>query len=270
MPLVVMITVSLTLIAAVMLSRQSANALSVKRQIGLLESHHTKRGIQSAIDAWFKRGQSRSFRDRIGPDGLIAEIEVPDGITTGATGIEKVRLFVTDAQDKVLADFSGLQGQTLLDARDLAGTFKERSPELFQTQTRTLGPMSVSAASASPEVLLAAVYAVTESANEGSNFVASVLKLRGDGPIDAQAFNQAVIDAELTPEKQAKLLRLVAAETLLWRLRADVVRGDTVVDGYDGFLLSESRGGRNAGGGGQRRSSILTLDRRRPGVNSQP
>ncbi|MEK6701463.1 MAG: hypothetical protein AABZ53_04310 [Planctomycetota bacterium] len=271
MPLVIMITVSLTLLTAVVMSRQSAHGLSARRQIGLLESHHVKRGIQGAIDAWLRRGQSRPFRERIGPDGLIAEIEVSDGITPSATGTEKVRLSVIDAQDKVLVDFSGLQGQTLLDARDFAGSFKERSPEEFARQTRTLGPVAVSAASASAEVLSAALFAVTESANEGSEFVSSVMSMRGAGPMNPQAFNQAIIDAGLTPEKQSKLLRLVVPETSLWKLRADIVRGDTVIDGYDGLLLTEGRGPRMAGSSGsQRRSAILTLDRRKSGVNSQP
>lgn len=270
MPLVIMITVSLTLLTAVVMSRQSAHRLSAQRQLGLLESHHVKRGIQNTLEVWLRRGQSRPFKDRIGQDGLIAKIEVPDGITPNATGIEEIRLYVADAQDKVLIDFSGLQGQTLLDARDLAGTFKDRSPAEFQSQTRTLGPVAVSAASASAEVLSAVLFAVTESANEGSEFVSSIMAMRGAGPIDAQAFNQAIIDAGLPPEKQAKLLRLVVPDTSLWKLRADIVRGDTVIDGYDGLLLTETRGPRSGGIQNTRRSAILTLDRRKSGVNSQP
>lgn len=253
MPLVLMITMALTLAAAFILQRQSTQSIIIRREVGQYESHHTTRGVADVIDAWMSGGgRYRSFRDRIDADGRILDITVPDGLSANSKGGDILRLFVKDAQGALLADFSGLTGQTLRDARDALDALKAESPSGWNRLTRVIGPVTISLTEAPREVLSALVQGITGSIHDGQGFVTSVLKARDEGPIDAQVLNQCILDADLTPELQAKLTRMVTSETTFWALRVDVLRGGTALVGrYEGYLTTTQGAAARASPGGQ-------------------
>ena len=238
MPLVLMITMMLTLTAAYILQRQSTQAIVVRRQLGQYEGHHAARGIADVLDAWLTGGgRYRSFRDRIDADGRILDITVPDGLSANSDGGDILRLYVKDAQGTLLSDFSGLTGQNLRDARDALDALRGEAPANWNQLTRVLGPTTVSLTEAPKEVLSSIVQAATGSIHDGQDFVTAILKARAETVIDAQILNQAVLDAGLTPEQQGKLTRMVTPETTFWTLRADILQGGTrLVARYEGFL----------------------------------
>lgn len=258
MPLVLMLTVVLTLAASYILQRQSTQFLVVRRQVGQYESHHTTRGIADMIDSWLTHGPKfRTFRERLDGEGRFLDITVPDGLVAQSGGNDIIRIYVKDAQGTLLSDFAGLQGQPLKDCKEALDALKADAPTNWRDMTRTLGPTVVSIAEAKREVLSAVVQAVTGSVHDGQDFVRSVLEMQG-GAIDAQAMNQAVLDAGLNPEQQAKLSRMITSETTFWSLRVDVLReGRTVVARYQGFLNAGSVS--RAGGQTARKGHVLNL-----------
>jgi hypothetical protein len=253
LPLVLMITMALTLTAAYILQRQGTQAIVTRRQVGQYEGHHATRGIADVIDAWMTGGgRYRSFRDRIDGEGRILDITIPDGLNANSQGGDVLRLYVKDAQGSLLADFSGLTGQTLRDAREALDALKSEDPRGWQGFTRVLGPTTVSLAEAPREVLSSIVQAATGSIHDGQGFVTSILKARDQGPVDAQAMNQAVLDADIPPDQQAKLTRMLSAETTFWTLRVDVLRGgDRLVERFEGYLTTTQTPARSSGQSGQ-------------------
>lgn len=260
MPLVLMLTMVLTLTAAFVLQRQGAQAMIQKRLLAQYESHHTTRGVADVIEAWLSGGgRFKSFRERIDGEGKILEISVPDGLSSKSQGSDVMRITVKDAQGTLLSDFSGLTGQGFLDAKSSLDAIKEDNPTNWRSFTRPMGPTQVSLVEAKREVLSAIVQGITGSIHEGQGFVTSVLELRDQGPVDAQALNQALIDAQLPPEQQAKLSRMITSETTFWTLRIDVMRnGSLLIGRYEGYL-STSGPARNAGQGQTRKGHVMNL-----------
>jgi hypothetical protein len=118
MPLVLMLTMVLTLTAAFVLQRQGSQSMIQRRHMAQYESHHTTRGVADVIEAWLTGGgRYKSFRDRIDGDGKILDITVPDGLSVKSQGSDVLRISVKDAQGTLLSDFSGLTGQSFLDSK---------------------------------------------------------------------------------------------------------------------------------------------------------
>lgn len=260
MPLVLMLTMVLTLTAAFVLQRQGAQAMIQRRHLAQYETHHTTRGVADVIEAWLSGGgRFKSFRDRIDGEGKILEIMVPDGLSAKSQGSDVMRISVKDAQGTLLSDFSGLTGQGFLDAKASIDALKEDAPTNWRTFTRPMGPVQVSLAEAKREVLSAIVQGITDSIHDGQGFVSSVLELRDQGPVDAQALNQALIDAQLPPEQQAQLSRQITSETTFWTIRIDILRNGTLLVGrYEGYLSTTSTG-RSANQGQTRKGHVMNL-----------
>ncbi len=260
MPLVLMLTMVLTLTAAFVLQRQGAQSMIQRRHVAQYESHHTTRGVADVIEAWLSGGgRFKSFRDRIDGEGKILEITVPDGLSAKSQGSDVMRISVKDAQGTLLSDFSGLTGQAFLDAKASLDAIKQEAPTNWRTFTRPMGPTQVSLMEAKREVLSAIVQGITDSIHEGQGFVTSVLELRDQGPVDAQALNQALIDAQLPPEQQAQLSRMITSETTFWTIRIDILRnGSLPIGRYEGYL-STTGPSRGANQGQSRKGHVMNL-----------
>jgi len=262
MPMVLLLTLMVGVIVASLMERQSAYSLTSRRQVGQYESHHIARSINSAVEAWLQTVRGRPIREMIDSEGKLVEIRCDGGFGPRSGGSETLRLFLKDAQDRVRVDFAGLTGQTLQDAQRLVRAAKDALGDDLGGLSRALGPVAVSAGSASQELIEAAVSAATDSSTSGTGFVSTLLELRGQGPLTAQAFNQALIDGGFTPEQQASVARLVASDTTFWSLRVDVVQGDRVVDRYEGYLSSTPQGrGAGSGAATSRRGNVIGLER---------
>jgi hypothetical protein len=260
MPLVLMLTMVLTLSAAFIIQRQNTQYTITRRHVAQYDAHHTTRGIADVIDAWLSGGgRYKSFRDRIDGEGRILEISVPDGLSARSSGPDMLRVMLEDGQGTLLSDYSGLTGQTLLDAKRALDALKAENPGDWRRFTRPMGPVTVSVVEAPREVLSAMVQGITESTLEGQGFVSSLMSARDAGPVDAAALNQAMLDAQLPPEQMAALQRVLTSETTFWKLRIDVLRGGTErVARYDGFLSSMTAA-RTNNPGQSRKGHVMNL-----------
>jgi|CXWL01.1.fsa_nt_gi hypothetical protein len=263
LPLVIMITMALSLGTAIILERNGATALSIRRQLNQHSDHHTSFGIRDIVDAWIRAGQQQAFRERVGEDGRLVDIEFPEGFNARSTSPEILRVWVRDAQDTVLADLTGLTGQTLRDARSMLQAVHDRTGNDWLSYTRKLGPAQISAQKASRDVLSAVVFAATESAIDGESFVSEVIQARDESPLTTQKLTEIATNTGLDPEQQAAMLRMIVADTSFWRIRVELVRGDTPIERFEGYLSPPARGrsrDRNAFGGSQR-TNIFDLHR---------
>ncbi len=258
LPMVVLLTFLMALVIAVILERQAAHALTVRRVAGQYDAHHTRRGLSEVIEAWVRSGQTKPMRERLGPDGLAMTIELAGGLSGRSQGPHTVALYLEDGQQSVLSDFTGLSGDLLLDAKLMFEAFRSISGNT--RLQRTLGPVAVSAMSAPREMLIAAAMAAGTSGSPEA-FAEAVLAQRDPGPLSAQAVQQAGSEAGYQGEALQRLIRLVAPETTLWRLRADVSAGGRLVDRYLGYAIVHGAGRRDRlSSGATRRGSILQLE----------
>lgn len=271
MPLVLLLTMAITVIIATLIERQSAHSLTSHRQIGQYEAHHVARSINSSVEAWLQTVRGKSLRDMLDNQGKLVEIRCEQGFGPRSTGSETMVLYLKDAQDTVRTDFSGLTGQSLQDARKLATAAKDVMGESFSAHTRGLGPIQISASSAPTQLLEAAITAATDSSNSATNFIQSLMTQREKGPLTAQAFNQAVVDGGFTPEQQAAVTRLIVADTTFWALRVDITSGSRVIDRYEGYLNSTPQGrGAGSGAATSRRGNVVGLKRTQTDQQPQP
>lgn len=262
MPLVLLLTMAVTVIVATLIERQSAHALTSRRQAGQYEAHHVARSINSAVEAWLQTVRGRNIREMLDNQGKLVEIRCEEGFGPRSSGPETMVLYLKDAQDTVRTDFAGLTGQSLQDAQKLAVAAKDALGDAFASKSRALGPIQISAASAPQQLLEAAIAAATDSSNNSTNFIQSLMTQREKGPLTAQAFNQALVDGGFTPEQQAAVSRLIVADTTFWALRVDITSGSRVVDRYDGYLNSTPSGrGAGTGAATSRRGNVVALKR---------
>jgi hypothetical protein len=201
------------------------------------------------------------------PDGHLVDFTLPEGLGPSVPGPLTIRIFGEDAQATLLADFTGLTGQPLADARAALDALKQIVGEDWQRHTRAMGPVAASATSAPEDLLRAIVRAATDSAIDGGEFVNAITRARAEAEpgkgISQQAFNQAVIDGGFEPTQAAMVHRLLTPDTSFWKLRIEVVRDTRPIDAYDAYLQIPPRGGRNAVAGATRRSSIVSITRRK-------
>lgn len=258
LPMVVLLTFLMAMVIAVILERQAAHSLTVRRVAGQYDAHHTRRGLSEVIEAWVRSGQTKPMRERLAPDGLAVTIELPGGLSGRTQGPHTVGLYLEDGQGTVLADFTGLSGDLLLDAKLMHNAFRAAGGS--SRDERMLGPVAVSAESAPRELLTAAAQAAGATGNPEA-FADAVLAQRDPGPITPQSLQQAASEAGYQAEELQRLLRLVAPETSLWRLRADVSAGGRLVDRYVGYAIVHGSGRRDRlSAGTTRRGSILQLE----------
>lgn len=211
-----------TIVGMVMLERQSAQSLTIGRQVSGYDEHHASRGMKEAIDAWIRSNSRRSLRDRLDANGRAFEIDLPTGID--GKGLQTLSISLADAQGTVLNEFTGFNGQPLEDAKAILLALRNAALPAEGLYMRGQGPIAVSAASASPEVLRAVADAATDG--EGADeFVDAILKARDEGTLTSASISESANAAQLSPESRAKIQRYVTADPTLWKVTVEVRRG---------------------------------------------
>lgn len=251
LPLVVLLSVSATLVAAVMLQRMSAQALTVQRQLEDYQTTHQARGLREAVDFWLTTVSGRRITDNLADDGKAMDLQLADGST--------VSLYVTDGQSGVLSDFSGLRDEDRQTAIQILQQLHAASPGLAGTE-RTFGPVSVSAASAPFEVLQAVASAVV-GPDGGTAFAQSLVQARAQKRLANTDLNEAATKAKAEGETRAKLMRLVTADPTVWRVVVDVraAQSDRLTARAEMFAVLPSSRGRDRTASVWQRTSILNF-----------
>jgi len=263
LPVVMLIMIVIATVGVVMLERQGAQALAIGRQVSGYDEHHASRGMKEAIDAWITNGQRKPIRDRIDSFGRAFELDLPNGID--GKGMQTLTILLVDAQGTVLSDFTGFAGQALDDGRAILTVLRNSALPAEEAYLRAQGPISISANSATPEVLLAVAEAAT--GGEGAqSFVDEILKSRDEGQLNSAAIGEACNASGAEPEARAKLQRFITADPLLWMVTVEVRRGGptgTLNARYRGLatLVDKSASRQNTPQGMQRSSVFLTWEK---------
>lgn len=222
LPVVLLVMMIITIVGMVMLERQSAQSLTIGRQVSGYDEHHASRGMKEAIDAWIRSSPRRSLRDRLDASGRAFEIDLPTGID--GKGLQTLAISLADAQGTILNEFTGFTGQPLEDAKSILLALRNAALPAESLYMRGQGPIAISAASASPEVLRAVVDAAT--GGEGVDaFVDAILKARDEGTLTNASVSEAANAAQVSPEARAKIQRFVTADPTLWKVTVEVRRG---------------------------------------------
>lgn len=249
LPMVIMLTAVAGIMIGVLLDRQSAQALSVKRQVDEYREHHFGRGAKEIIDYWLRTRGNKPVRELLDPSGKALDVTLADGT------VISLRLF--DAQGTLNADRATLAAAGMPGPRraydELAATAGQRLPLL----TRKLGPVEVSLATAPPEVIAAIVNA-NVSPEKQSDLAAALMELRGRTSIAAEDLSEALNGIGLENSERDAISRLVAADPTFFRaiLEARSPDGRTTAR-YGGYAVIGNMVQRGKADAGARRTSIL-------------
>ncbi len=253
---VLMIVAISGIVIAYMLDRQANQALGVKRQMDAYTFHHVSRGIQEAVEAWIRSNGTSTVRTALDDEGRAFDLVVDGG--------QVVHVRFVDAQDGVLADFSGLTGESLDTAIDIVAQLRRNEGEAARGLVRREGPIGVSVNNAPEKVLRAVIGSVLGSTDTGS-LVRAIEKARAEGWIDREKMDSVYHDAETPAGDVPRLQGVLAVEPVLWRVIAEAGVPENVwprppAVRYGGLAIIAAAGSRNKSAALQRSSSMISWE----------
>lgn len=214
LPMVMLLVLVAGVAVAVMMERQVAQAMTVRRQLEQYQFHHAAKGAQEAIEAWIRSsGASRSLQDSLGEGGHAFDLEFQTG--------ETVRVSFFDGQDNALIEMAGLTVDAQETARAILQELTVREGARAREFVRRDGPLAVSVNAARPEVLFAVVNAITEGEST-QEIVDEIIHQRSQGQLTAAILNDIYSRTTLTPETRSRLSTVLTAQTSLWRVIAQI------------------------------------------------
>jgi type II secretory pathway component PulK len=213
LPVILLLVLVAGIVISMMMERHVAQALSVQRELQQYSFHHSSKGAQEAIEAWLRySGASRNMAEALDTDGHAFDLTLEDGSAIS------VSLF--DGQDGVLIELAGLGTANRETARAIIEELQSRAGAGAARFVRREGPMQISANSAPPEVLAAAINAATEG--EGTdNLVSEILHAREGEPLTQVSLADVFTQANVSPEIRPKLQTVLTAQPTLWRVIAE-------------------------------------------------
>ncbi|MCC6677956.1 MAG: hypothetical protein IT436_12500 [Phycisphaerales bacterium] len=213
LPLAVLLSVTATLMAAVMLDRVTAQTLTVQRTLEDYRATHQKRGMCEVVQFWLREvANGRRAADSLDPDGRALDLQLADGSV--------VSLFIADGQSTMLADLSALADADRQLAGQMLAQLRSQSPGLHDSE-RAFGPLAISANSAPHQVLQAAATAIA-GADPGAAFANAVIEARAQKALSSQDLSELALKAEIEGEPRGRLLRAITAEPSMWKVLVDV------------------------------------------------
>ncbi|MCC6228889.1 MAG: hypothetical protein IT432_06665 [Phycisphaerales bacterium] len=249
LPMVVMLTAIAGIMIGVLLDRQSAQALSVKRQADDYREHHFGRGAKEIIDYWLRTRGNKPVRELLDESGKALDVTLADGT------VISLRLF--DAQGTLNADRATLAAAGLPAPRRAYDELAATAGPRLQSLTRKLGPVEVSLGTASPEVIAAIVNA-NISPEKQSDLTAALLDLRGRSSIAGEDLSEALSGLGLDNPERDAITRMVAVDPTFFRAILEARTPDgRIVARYGGYAVIGSMAQRGKSDSGGRRTSIL-------------
>lgn len=216
--MVILLMLVVSLGVGVALSRYSAQARSVGRQVEKYTEHHLGRGLQEAIGAWLRQQNGRELSEVLEPQtGHAMDIVLSDG--------SEVSVYLRDAQGGALSNLTGMSDQEIeeggLILRNLAANTTEQE---YLRATRPFGPFHISVDSAPDQVLDAA--ARVAAGQLADRFLAELYTLRDNPePITRTELTRVATSAGLSSEQRAAMLRIFATDIELWAVVIEVRSG---------------------------------------------
>lgn len=216
--MVVMLMVVVGLGVGVALTRFSAQAKTIARQVDQYQEHHLGRGLQEAIGAWLRQQNGRDLLDVLEPStGHAMDITFADG--------SEVSVFLRDAQGAALSNLTGRTDRQIEEGGlILRNLVVNTTNEQYLQLTRPFGPTTVSINSAPELVLDAAARVVAGQFSE--RFISELQSLRRlSTKITRVELTRASTDAGLSSEQRAAALRIFATDIQLWAVIVEVRAG---------------------------------------------
>lgn len=244
MPVVVLLSLIVGVMAAVLLERQSTQRLVVERQLRGYRDHHFQRGLREVVGAWTDQLIGQPLEKLIAEDGHALDLELPGG------GLAAVYLF--DGQGTVLTDPMGLTTEEQQDALGIIEALAQISGEQADPAWfRPVGPLKICVATAPPEVLEAmAAYAGAKSPRR---FAQTLVETRQRQDLTEADLQTAQNLAEIGAADRQVMTRIATVRPELWAMIVDFY--DPVQPASDGgptarfgarFVLPVGGGGRSA------------------------
>jgi hypothetical protein len=215
MPIVIILALVVTIMAAVMLERQGAQRLSVQRQLNLYRDHHFQRGVREVAGAWTDSLGGQPIDKMIDTDGHALDIELADG------GHLSVYLF--DAQGSTRSDPRGLNEEEKADAGGVYEqvlAISDGKPNAMWF--RPVGPVKICVASAPREILEAVANYASDGGRAGKRFADELIDTRERQDLTQADIQTACSAAGLNAEQIQVLNRLVVLKAELWAMVIDV------------------------------------------------
>lgn len=212
MPMVLVLVVVVGMMSAVMLDRQSAQRLTTQRQLDWYQEHHGRLGLQEGIEAWIRSLPTNVDLQAVLPaDGHYLDLKLRGG-TTAVISFE-------ERQSAILTDMAAVDAEMLEAASVIAAAVGQVYGENGPPEgLRTVGPPTLSAHTASLELMEVVVEAVTGDRSAAQGFARSIEADRSDngGRCSAGAVGVAIADSGVDPALRATLSRLFTVRPTLY------------------------------------------------------
>ncbi len=216
MPMVILLALVVGIMAAVMLERQSAQSLTVQRELNEYRDHHFSAGVREVVGQWTDTLSGQPIDKLVQDDGHVLDVQAADG------GWLSVYMF--DGQGSVLTDPTGLNEQ---DRTDAQGIIQALAPLVGDqpdaSMFRSVGPVRISAPTAAPE-LLEALGNYASGSRNGRRFSDSLVKARSRSDLTDADVQTAESAADLTAEQRQIVSRLLVLKPELWNMVIDVYK----------------------------------------------
>jgi hypothetical protein len=223
MPVVILLTLVVGIMAAVLMQRISTQDLTVRRELDNYQSKHFERGVREVVGEWTGSLFGQPLSKMVDEDGHALDLELPDGSSAS--------VYLFDGQGSVLAEPQGLTQEQRHDGAGIIRALHVISGGRPNASWfRPVGPLRVSAAGA-PEEVLRAIGMYATGGRGGAGFAAALIdaRARASGEDLQQAdLDRATSAEEMTPEQKDVVNRLIALKPDVWGVVVEVysARGD--------------------------------------------
>jgi hypothetical protein len=254
---VVMLLAIASIILVFVIDRQTTQAMNVKRELDSYTFHHVSRGIQEAVEAWIRSNGNNPVRTALDEESRAFDLVVDSG--------QVVHIYFRDAQDTVLADFSGHAGETLDMGLDILMELRRNEGERAPEFVRREGPIAISVNAAPEEVLKAVIGSILDPLQTAS-LARELREIRANAWIDRPELDEAFKRAETPAAHIPKLQGLLAVEPVLWQVIAEAEAPRNVYPPpptirYGGLaIVTPVNQGRNKSAALQRSSSMISWE----------
>lgn len=251
LPMVLLLGVISTILITVMLSRHATQSLMVARERERTVNRHFERGLAECLDQWLAMLGSKPVGEALGEDGRAFTIS-----TRGSA----VDFSLKDAQGSLLGDPVGLSAVPRRTALQALANLRATLGSLPPDTVRPVGPLAVSANSASMEALTAILQAALQDESAGESLAREIVSRR---PLAAEDLTAVLGESGLEPPQQEIARRVLVTASTLWRFTIEPQTNRTRPPGgrirYQGLVLVGAA--KYDPQGFQRKSAILSMEK---------
>ncbi|MEO1583223.1 MAG: hypothetical protein AAFR96_01470 [Planctomycetota bacterium] len=216
MPVVMLLSLVVGLVAGVVLSRSAQRSLIVRDQLDAYTASHRERGVREMIAAWLKYSYEQDLIEMTGGSEAGGEAF---SVSVGRTWQIRVRLI--PAQRTARVDPIGLDAEESAIARSTGALLSERfGPAGLSSRTRPAGPIAIDTRRADDDVVEAVAAAALSDRDLAEAFVREIRRSDAGRDINRADVNRAAADAGIPEDQHEMLQQLFGEPATLWEVQA--------------------------------------------------